>query len=308
MKIAITEILIDTRRREEMGDLAGLAKSIEQYGLLHPVVLDDNRHLIAGMRRIEACKRLGWTEIEARFHGELTTEQRDRLELEENIKRKDLTIAEQSKNMKALAKQIETELKAREEEQKASDDNTEFLSVTDKNSSPQKRPEGRPPKADAQNKVADAMGVAPTTLKTNLAYADAVEKYPDLATTPGVPMQDAIIMAKALDNLPEDARAQKVQALHEGQPGILADVRGLPPMPPPEPKPPDYQKAWSAGIKHMKQGLEKLSDDETLQGMKQKWKPEVAKTQHGLLMTFADRLHIVGQDILDHEMRDADEC
>ena len=290
-----------------MGDLAGLAKSIERYGLLHPIVIDDHRHLVAGMRRIEACKRLGWTEIEATRHGDLTPADRDRMELEENIKRKDLTTAEIAKNMKALATQVAKELKAKEDKQKASEDNTEFSPVTSKNSSNQKHPGGRPRKPEAQAKVADEMGVPQQTLSTNLAYADAVEKYPDLATTPGVPMTDAIVMAKALDSLPEEARAQKVQALHEGQRGILADLRGLPSMPPPEPKPPDYQKAWSAGLKHLKQGLEKLSDEETLQGMQRKWSPEVTKTQHELIMAFADRLQVLGHTILHHDMRDADE-
>jgi ParB family chromosome partitioning protein len=40
-----------------------LARSIGEVGLLHPVVVTPNGHLIAGARRIEACRRLGWQNI-----------------------------------------------------------------------------------------------------------------------------------------------------------------------------------------------------------------------------------------------------
>jgi ParB family chromosome partitioning protein len=46
-----------------MGDLAGLRHSIRDIGLLHPIVVSQDGLLLAGRRRLEACKMLGWQEI-----------------------------------------------------------------------------------------------------------------------------------------------------------------------------------------------------------------------------------------------------
>jgi ParB family chromosome partitioning protein len=40
-----------------------LARSIQEVGLLHPVVVNEDNELIAGQRRLEAVKLLGWDEV-----------------------------------------------------------------------------------------------------------------------------------------------------------------------------------------------------------------------------------------------------
>jgi ParB family transcriptional regulator, chromosome partitioning protein len=60
---AIADIVIGTRHRRDMGDLSALAASIEDIGLLNPITVDENGRLLAGARRLAACKLLGWTEI-----------------------------------------------------------------------------------------------------------------------------------------------------------------------------------------------------------------------------------------------------
>jgi ParB family chromosome partitioning protein len=62
----IDEIKIGSRHRKDLGDLHGLARSIAENGLLHPPVVRSDGVLIAGQRRAEACKLLGWTEIPVR--------------------------------------------------------------------------------------------------------------------------------------------------------------------------------------------------------------------------------------------------
>ena len=59
----IENIQIGPRHRHDLGDIAGLAASIKEIGLLHPIIVSPDGRLIAGKRRLEACKRLGWTEI-----------------------------------------------------------------------------------------------------------------------------------------------------------------------------------------------------------------------------------------------------
>jgi ParB family transcriptional regulator, chromosome partitioning protein len=59
----VDKIRIGTRHRLDLGDIAGLAESIEDVGLLHPITVDQHGHLLAGARRLAAYKWLGRTEI-----------------------------------------------------------------------------------------------------------------------------------------------------------------------------------------------------------------------------------------------------
>jgi ParB family transcriptional regulator, chromosome partitioning protein len=59
----IAEIRIGKRIRKDMGDVQSLAESIEDLGLLHPVLVTPDGLLLSGERRLRAAKLLGWTEI-----------------------------------------------------------------------------------------------------------------------------------------------------------------------------------------------------------------------------------------------------
>ena len=62
----ISEIKIPRRTRRDMGDLDGLAASIEEVGLLHLPVVDGENELVCGERRIRAVKKLGWEDVPVR--------------------------------------------------------------------------------------------------------------------------------------------------------------------------------------------------------------------------------------------------
>lgn len=68
MRIPITRVRVDeaTRIRKEIGDLQALEASIDKVGLINPILLDEQDNLVAGYRRLCACKKLGWKEIEVR--------------------------------------------------------------------------------------------------------------------------------------------------------------------------------------------------------------------------------------------------
>lgn len=91
-RIAITAINIDEkhRMRKYPGNIEELASSLARFGLMTPVVLDKKNNLIAGHRRILAAKHLGWPDIPYRYMDALDPILRQELELEENIRRKDL--------------------------------------------------------------------------------------------------------------------------------------------------------------------------------------------------------------------------
>lgn len=94
MKIDIARIKIDeeTRIRQDIGDLNSLEESIRQVGLINPVLIDENDILIAGFRRLCACRNLGWKEIEVKVV-ELHGDELKMLETEiaENFYRKEFT-------------------------------------------------------------------------------------------------------------------------------------------------------------------------------------------------------------------------
>ena len=87
----ITAIEIGHRHRKNLGDLDSLAESLEKVGLLHPVVIDSKNRLIAGQRRLEAAKLLGWQTIPVRV---VDLEAITLGEFAENACRKDFTPSE----------------------------------------------------------------------------------------------------------------------------------------------------------------------------------------------------------------------
>jgi ParB family chromosome partitioning protein len=97
MKIKINDIKIGERKREP-GDVSDLADSIAQLGLLQPIVVTQDMRLVAGRRRLEACKRLGWTEIDATVAtlDDLTAEL---AEIDENLIRAELTVLERAEQL-----------------------------------------------------------------------------------------------------------------------------------------------------------------------------------------------------------------
>jgi hypothetical protein len=62
----IADIVIGTRHRKDLGDLNELANNIAEIGLMYPIVATPGGVLVDGERRLRACEKLGWTEIEAR--------------------------------------------------------------------------------------------------------------------------------------------------------------------------------------------------------------------------------------------------
>lgn len=64
---ALAEIIIGPRHRKDLGDIAKLADSIENEGLLHPIGIAAAGELVFGARRFAAYKRLERAEIPARI-------------------------------------------------------------------------------------------------------------------------------------------------------------------------------------------------------------------------------------------------
>ncbi len=94
MKVRIEDIIVNYRIRNEIGDIADLMESISKYGLLNPITITESRELLAGFRRLEACKALGMSEVECRVVPALTDIDKLLIEADENLTRKELTVTE----------------------------------------------------------------------------------------------------------------------------------------------------------------------------------------------------------------------
>jgi ParB family chromosome partitioning protein len=91
MQVPIDDIIVKKRIRGELGDIEALAESLKRYGQISPIVLGKKNVLIAGGRRLEAAKSLGWRTINALVMETAGELERLEIEVEENIRRKELS-------------------------------------------------------------------------------------------------------------------------------------------------------------------------------------------------------------------------
>jgi ParB family chromosome partitioning protein len=93
--------------RRKLTGLAELAASVREHGLLQPVVvraLGDGYELMAGHRRVEAARQLGWATIPALVRPE-TADEGYILTLVENLQREDLSPREEAQALEVLLRQ-----------------------------------------------------------------------------------------------------------------------------------------------------------------------------------------------------------
>jgi SAM-dependent methyltransferase len=100
----LKRIQVGRRFRKALGDLRALAESIEEVGLLHPVVVTPQGRLIAGRRRLESVKLLGWRTVPVHV---VDLENIIEGELAENVHRKDFLPSE----LWAIAKKVKERVK-----------------------------------------------------------------------------------------------------------------------------------------------------------------------------------------------------
>ena len=104
MIINISEIKIKKRVRKDLGDLENLKDSLRRYGLLSPITINSKNELVAGQRRLESAKQLGWTTINANVIDIEDKIGQLEMELEENTQRLPFTDEELLAGYNALEK------------------------------------------------------------------------------------------------------------------------------------------------------------------------------------------------------------
>jgi ParB-like nuclease domain/DNA methylase len=108
--VPVRDITVGKRFRKDVGDVDGLADSIKAIGLMHPVVVTPKLRLVAGFRRLTACKKLGWKSIPVRL---LDIDKIIDGEFMENVARKDFTLSEIAAIARELRPRVEAEAQER---------------------------------------------------------------------------------------------------------------------------------------------------------------------------------------------------
>lgn len=90
MLLRTDQIVVRRRLRRDLGDLSPLMESMRLHGLIHPILVNRNNELIAGERRLESAKRLGWKSVEVSVVDKPDELERLEVELDENLQRKEL--------------------------------------------------------------------------------------------------------------------------------------------------------------------------------------------------------------------------
>jgi N6-adenosine-specific RNA methylase IME4 len=155
----INEIRIGERHRRDLGDIEGLAASIDDIGLLQPIAVLADGRLVGGARRLAAAMALGWTEIPVHV---VDIDQVIRGEFAENVHRKDFTPSE----LVAIGQEVE-----RIERERAK---TRMVAA---HASPGKLPELE--KGDARDKIAAHLGISGRTYEKAKAVVEAANAEPD---------------------------------------------------------------------------------------------------------------------------------
>lgn len=172
-RVFVDDVVIGERHRAlDESKVASLVESIKVIGLQTPIsvhIEDDQTHLVAGLHRLEAAKRLGWEFIDASIL-RVSEIDRELWEIAENLHRVDLTKEQRDEHVRRYAELIE----AREKNQMQQDAAPE---IGYKKPPPQKKGTAR--------RVAEETGLSVDTVRRALNPAP-----PKPAPTPADPLND----------------------------------------------------------------------------------------------------------------------
>ncbi|SRR6266851_5457274 len=173
MELNISDIKVGKRFRKDLGDVDALAASINDLGMLQPIVVTKDHRLVAGVRRLKAAKKLGWGKIPVHVVSNLDeVVHLVRAEMEENTCRKDFSPLEIAEVGAAVEKLIKPLMEERQREHGGT------APGRPKNTSGN-LPEvsnGRPDRA--RDVAAAATGVSPRTYEKIKAVAEAAKEEP----------------------------------------------------------------------------------------------------------------------------------
>jgi ParB/RepB/Spo0J family partition protein len=208
--VPLSQIEIGERRRQDYGDIAGLAQGIKRVGLLEPIIVErnggeDHYRLVAGERRLRAAWHLGWKTIPAQLREDLSEAELRDIELEENENRKPLTEAERARTFAANKRQIATASRAKEK-----------IAAECRNSAKS----GPKTNGPSRREIANAVGVSERTLRRAEQHVATAEQFPFMQSGKWR-QSDVLRIRERIMELPEEER--------ESAAGVLACAKLMDP-------------------------------------------------------------------------------
>ncbi len=94
MQVPVDDIIVKQRIRKDMGNIPALAESMRRLGQISPISITKKNHLVAGARRLEAAKLLGWRTINVIVVDMPNETAKLEYEIDENMFRQDFSAEE----------------------------------------------------------------------------------------------------------------------------------------------------------------------------------------------------------------------
>lgn len=205
INIPIDRIDTGERRRQDLGDIAALAKGMKRVGQLAAIIVDRGAEkgrfrLIAGERRLTAARKLRWETIAASLRENLSDDELREIEWEENENRKSLTEQERRKTFKASKCELENAQKAGE------------VYPHDAGKPKGKGSTGGRPSKYGKPKpeVAADLGISEDTLERAERHVELAERYPWLQSD-AWRQADVLRLRKHLDRIPAPEQGKLCQ-------------------------------------------------------------------------------------------------
>jgi ParB/RepB/Spo0J family partition protein len=103
----IDELKQHPRNTETFRDLTGeefeeLKASISDHGIIEPVIVNQDGIIICGHQRVRACRELGINDVPVVVREVVSDEEHETLLIEENLRRRQLTVSETARAVKRL--------------------------------------------------------------------------------------------------------------------------------------------------------------------------------------------------------------
>lgn len=231
MMIPIQKVIVRDRIRKDYGDIKELADDIRENGLINPPVVNKEYELLAGERRLKACKSLGWEQIPVTMMDTRDAEHELNIEISENDVRKGFSKAERADYMKRLLRIEQAKAKKRQ-------------------TLGEKIPEG----GRAKDKAAERFGISGKTMEREIAISD----NKDLISTEDFADWDEgrLSTNKLYQKLKRDSaeKDRKIRELENRDPEVKTVVREVVPSDYREAK--NKAKAYDAETRRLNKRLE----------------------------------------------------
>jgi ParB family chromosome partitioning protein len=177
--VPIDSVVVKLSSRKDFGDIERLAESIKQVGQLQEIVCNSQMELIAGERRLMACKQLGRKTIRACIASDLDDLGRAlRAQQDENTQRKDFTPSEAV----AIGRRIEEAYRPTAEANQAKSPGRPRADEKGGQNLPKisDAPSHRDESKRTESVAANAVGVSRDTYRKAKAVVKAAEEEPEL--------------------------------------------------------------------------------------------------------------------------------